>query len=97
MWFLNWESHLHFVCFGKIGLLEFYRSTVMINQTKRPLRFLRLKQVIARTGLSRSSIYLMIANGQFPRQINLSGSRSVAWIEAEVEAWMKTRIEISRN
>jgi prophage regulatory protein len=64
---------------------------------KRPLRFLRLKQVIARTGLPRSSIYLMVGDGRFPRQVRLSGSRSVAWVEAEVEDWMQARIEASRS
>lgn len=68
-----------------------------MTEHKRPLRFLRLKQVIARTGLSRSSIYLMVGDGQFPRQVRLSGSRSVAWIEAEVEDWMQARIEASRS
>lgn len=65
----------------------------MAEQTKKPLRFLRLKEVIKRTGLSRSSIYLMIANRRFPQQISLSGNRSVAWVEAEVDEWMQERIE----
>lgn len=69
----------------------------MNEQTKKPLRFMRLKEVIARTGLSRSTIYLMVADGRFPRQVRLGGSRSVAWIEAEVEGWMRERIEASRS
>ena len=53
--------------------------------------FLRLTDVMARTGLSRSSIYLSINKGNFPRNINLS-SRSVGWLESEIDAWMQTRI-----
>lgn len=55
-------------------------------------RFLRLADVKQRTGLSRSTIYLNISQGTFPRNINL-GSRSVAWLESEVEGWMQGRIE----
>lgn len=54
-------------------------------------RFLRLADVMARTGLSRSSIYLSISKGNFPKNINLS-SRSVAWLESEIDAWIQTRI-----
>ena len=56
---------------------------------------LRLPEVKARTGLSRSTIYLRIAEGQFPPPINL-GERSVGWVEAEIDAWIAKRIELSR-
>jgi prophage regulatory protein len=54
-------------------------------------RFLRLADVIERTGLSRSYIYLSISKDEFPTNIKLS-SRSVAWLESEIDAWMQTRI-----
>jgi len=54
-------------------------------------RFLRLSEVIARTGLSRSAIYLSISEGRFPKNINLT-SRSVAWLESEIDTWMQERI-----
>ena len=38
-------------------------------------KFLRLPQVKASTGLSKSSIYARIAEGTFPKQIPLGGSR----------------------
>ena len=69
----------------------------MTDQTIKPMRFLRLPQVQKITGLSRSSIYLMMASKQFPKQISLSGNRSVAWIEQEIETWMNSRIDASRN
>lgn len=59
--------------------------------TPKKERFLRLTDVIARTGLSRSSIYLSISEGKFPANINL-GARSVGWLESEIDAWMQDRI-----
>lgn len=53
-------------------------------------RFVRLHAVMRMVGLSRSQIYKLIGEGQFPGQIRLS-SRSVAWIEGEVIAWMRDR------
>jgi prophage regulatory protein len=48
---------------------------------------IRLSQVKAVTGLSRSSIYKRIADRSFPRQVQL-GPRSVGWLEREVDAWL---------
>jgi prophage regulatory protein len=39
------------------------------------------------TGLSRSSIYLMISNGSFPRQVSL-GARAVGWRESDIHDWL---------
>ncbi|MGA7951474.1 MAG: AlpA family transcriptional regulator [Thiobacillaceae bacterium] len=58
--------------------------------------FLRLPMVKARTGLSRSTLYLRIAEGSFPAPISLGG-RAVGWIEAEVNDWVARRIEASRK
>ena len=56
------------------------------------LKILRLKKVKDRTGLSRSTIYLRIQEGTFPRPINL-GARAVGWIEHEIEAWLTSCLE----
>ncbi len=56
---------------------------------------LRLPLVKARTGLSRSTIYLRVAEGTFPKPVSL-GARAVGWLEAEIDAWLAQRIEISR-
>ncbi len=57
---------------------------------------LRLPSVKTRTGLSRSTIYLRVAEGRFPRPISL-GARAVGWIDSEVEEWLTGRIEESRR
>lgn len=49
-----------------------------------------LKAVVAKTGLSRSSIYSYVAQGLFPRQRRL-GPRRVGWLASEVRAWIAGR------
>ena len=57
-----------------------------------PKKFLRLPDVLERTGYKRTTIYEMIKAGKFPAQVYL-GPRAVAWLESEVEAWMQERID----
>jgi prophage regulatory protein len=57
---------------------------------------LRLPAVKARTGLSRSSIYLFIRQGTFPAPINL-GTRAVGWDSDLIDAWISDRIRDSRK
>jgi len=57
---------------------------------------LRLPAVKTSTGLSRSTIYLRVAEGTFPRPVSLGG-RAVGWLEAEIQEWLQRRIEASRK
>ena len=57
---------------------------------------LRLPQVKARTGLSRSSVYEKIKSGNFPSQISL-GARSIGFLERDVDSWIESRVTQSRN
>ena len=56
------------------------------------MKFLKLPAVMHLTQLSRSSIYALMKEGSFPRQVKL-GKRSVAWLEESILNWIKTRIE----
>ena len=56
----------------------------------------RLPEVMARTGLSRSTIYAKISRSEFPPPINLS-VRAVGWIADEVDAWIAGQIYNSRG
>ena len=65
-------------------------------------RFIRLPEVLSRTGYGRTSIYRKMEDGSFPRSIKLGGppvdpeafdSRAVAWIENDVEQWIDSMIE----
>lgn len=57
---------------------------------------LRLPLVKSRTGLSRSTIYLRIAEGSFPKPVSL-GARAVGWLESDIEQWLTSRVEESRG
>lgn len=59
-------------------------------------KILRLPQVIELTGLSRSSIYLLMSEQDFPQPISL-GIRAKGWVEQEVSEWIQQRINKSRN
>lgn len=59
-----------------------------------PLTFIRRKRVLARTDLPPSSLHRLVAEGKFPRSVRISANR-VAWVEAEVEAWIRDKIEAS--
>ena len=53
--------------------------------------FLRLPAVQQRVPYSKTSIYSMVANGQFPAPHRL-GARAVGWLEHEVDLWVEARI-----
>ena len=53
-------------------------------------RHLRRPAVQELTGLSRSTIYAMMADGQFPRPVKLTG-KAVAWPESKIVAWLAQR------
>ena len=61
-----------------------------------PIRLLRMSEVQARTGLSRSTIRRWVARGLFPQPIKL-GENVVGWIEAEIDAWIRERIADTRG
>ena len=65
-------------------------------------RFIRLPEVMSRTGYGRTSIYRKMDDGSFPKSLKLGGppkdlnefdSRAIAWIEEEVDQWIESRIE----
>ncbi len=68
----------------------------MAAQLQTALTILRRKQVEARTGLSRSTIYQRIKEGAFPEAINL-GARAVGWVESEIDEWLSQQIQRSRK
>ena len=57
-----------------------------------PHRILRLPEVLQKVGLSRSSIYRMINNEEFPAPLRLS-SNAIGWFESDVNEWINSRFK----
>lgn len=56
--------------------------------TDSPDRILRLRAVLDRTGLSRSTLYRKMQNGTFPRNVQIS-LRCTGWRESAIESWLR--------
>lgn len=60
------------------------------------VNIIRLPDVMARTGLSRSSVFLKVKTGDMPKPIKL-GVRATGWVAEEVDNWIKQRVAASRG
>ena len=58
-------------------------------------QIIKLPEVKIATAMSGSTVYRLIEEGKFPRQIKLS-QRSSGWVKAEVDRWIDERIAASR-
>lgn len=77
----------------------------MADVIQNSLTILRRRQVEARTGLSRSSIYAKLRpnpkrpsdfDPTFPKPVAV-GAKAVGWVESELDAWLSARIADSRK
>ncbi len=64
--------------------------------TPNGLSLIRLPKLLQRVPKSKAWIYQSIKEGSFPAPINI-GARSVAWVESEIDDWIKARIQSSRR
>lgn len=62
-------------------------AAVAVQQQEKFLRFGAVAEMI---GLSRSTIWRMEQEGKFPKRVQL-GSKSVAWRQSDLTAWMSSR------
>lgn len=56
---------------------------------------LRVREILRRLSISRSTFYHMVQAGEFPRPISI-GHRSVGWPNTDVDEWIAARIKASR-
>ena len=54
-------------------------------------RIIRIKTVLERTGLSRSTLYRKMQDGSFPKSVRIS-LRCAGWREAAVNTWLHNRL-----
>ncbi|EAW2116172.1 AlpA family transcriptional regulator [Salmonella enterica] len=59
-------------------------------------RLIRLPEVMKRTGYCKAWIYRLINDGKFPAPVKI-GTRAVAFVESEIDAWIQSIIQASRN
>ena len=62
-----------------------------------PRRFIKIKELNEITALSTATIYRLIAEGLFPKQIKITGGKSVAWDSNDISNWMEQRIADSNK
>jgi prophage regulatory protein len=67
--------------------------TIIGSRPPRPMRVLRLGQVLDMTGLSKTTIYKLQAEGGFPLRMKIT-THCVGWIENEVQSWVETRLRL---
>ena len=58
------------------------------------LQIVRMKYVVFTTGLSKTTIYRLEKEGNFPKRVSL-GARSVGWFKHDIQDFLKTRQQIS--
>jgi prophage regulatory protein len=57
------------------------------------MKLIRLPETLAKTGLTRTRAYVLIAKGEFPQPVKLSAAgRAIAFPESEIDAWIASRI-----
>lgn len=56
-----------------------------------PSRLLRRAEVLARVGMAKSTLYLRISAGKFPKPVHLGSS--VRWVESEIDSWIQDQME----
>lgn len=62
--------------------------------TDKKERFIKLEEVMYRTGLKTTSIYTLMNQGRFPKNIKLTNDR-VGWLESDIDRWIDERIKAS--
>ena len=62
----------------------------MTREEKEEEQFLRIREVLRLTGLSRATLYVMVNENQFPVPVRLR-ARAVAWRASQIREWMDTR------
>jgi prophage regulatory protein len=67
-----------------------------MKQQQPEISFLRLSQVAERIGMGTSTIWAMVARGDFPNPVKLT-TKSVAWPAHIVQEWCEERIAASQT
>lgn len=78
--------------FKQSATLFTYPKTGSEGKQNVKITLIRLTEVMARTALSRSGIYDLMAQKRFPNPVKIGGGRINAWPESEIDDWIAERI-----
>lgn len=65
-----------------------------MTDSRAGIRFLKLPEVMNRTGLSRSSVYRRISEGTFPASRRYRDRSGAFWTSVEVERWQAEQVGV---
>jgi len=65
-----------------------------VNQST--TRIISLREVLSRTSMSRSAVYALQKQVEFPKSVSIT-ERRVGFVESEIDDWLKAKIESSRK
>jgi prophage regulatory protein len=54
---------------------------------------LRVRDVLAMVGLSRTTLYALMRKGSFPKQVRLKGVRAARWQLSAVQEWIERAVQ----
>jgi prophage regulatory protein len=61
-----------------------------MSNTTKSLKIIRITQVKALTGFSKSYIYTLAKKGMFPKSLKLiKGGTAVGWLESDINQWIE--------
>lgn len=60
------------------------------------LKLLRIDEVSAKTTLAKSTLWLKISQGKFPKPIKLSPAVNV-WKDSDINAWIESRAGLDKE
>lgn len=68
-----------------------------MNNKNESKKLIRLDGVKLRTGLSKTKLYKLIRENEFPKPIHPAGSRMSAWLDCEITGWIDVQVLNSRQ
>ena len=83
----SWAAHKSTLPMGRRGVPSQSEEVTTMHD-----KLLRRRQVEEITGMSRSSIYRLMQDGQFPRPVKV-GCAAVRWRESNITSWLESRPE----
>lgn len=97
---LSWgveEDGCLVAAFASKQLAEYYATTFCVDVVEMQPKFLRIKDVVQTTAMSKPWIYEQMAKGEFPKPIPIGSGRANVWIQSEVDEWKRKIIRNSRK